>query len=172
MRFILVDRILRLDPAKEAVVLKNVANSEDFFRDHFPGRPIMPGCLILEVCDQAARLLLASSVRFTRLPILEGLSNAKFRHFVQPGDSMRVRVTLVSRTTSGADVRAAVSVGDRTVAQACLGYRLADSTENTETARICTRLRGFVQLLSTESMSADAGDPAHAIGQHRGTEDA
>ena len=68
MRFLLVDRILRLEEGREAVVRKNVSSSEDYFTDHFEGRPIMPGCLILEACDQAARLLLARSAGFRCLP--------------------------------------------------------------------------------------------------------
>jgi 3-hydroxyacyl-[acyl-carrier-protein] dehydratase len=55
MRFLLMDRILRLEEEREAVGRKNVSNSEDDFADHFEGRPIMPACLILEACDQAAR---------------------------------------------------------------------------------------------------------------------
>ncbi|HYL81377.1 MAG TPA: 3-hydroxyacyl-ACP dehydratase FabZ family protein, partial [Candidatus Acidoferrum sp.] len=126
MRFLLVDRILRLEQGKEAVVLKNVSNSEDFFADHFPGRPVMPGCLILESCDQAARLLLASSSGFRRLPRLEQIANGKFRYFVQPGDSLQVHVRVLSQNPQGATVRASASVGDRLVAQASLEYRLED----------------------------------------------
>ena len=96
MRFLLVDRILRLEHGKEAVVLKNVSNSEDFFADHFPGRPVMPGCLILESCDQAARLLLASNSDFRRLPRLELVANGKFRYFVQPGDSLHILYGLLA----------------------------------------------------------------------------
>jgi 3-hydroxymyristoyl/3-hydroxydecanoyl-(acyl carrier protein) dehydratase len=55
MGFLLVERILRLGEEREAVVRKNVSNSEDDFADHFEGRPIMPACPILETCDQAAR---------------------------------------------------------------------------------------------------------------------
>lgn len=150
MRFVLVDRILRLEPGKEVVILKNVSQSEDFFADHFPGRPIMPGCLILEACDQATRILLGSSAGFSRLPVLERVVNGKFRHFVQPGDSLRVRIVVASQTTASADVRASVSVEERTVAQASLIYRLVDPAEDAGAARVCMRMREFYEVLTAD----------------------
>ena len=172
MRFLLVDRILRLEQGKEAVILKNVSNSEDFFADHFPGRPIMPGCLILETCDQAARLLLASSWGFRHLPRLEQVANGKFRHFVHPGDSLQVQVVVVSQDAGGATVRASVSVGDRSVAQASLTYRLVDATADPGVARACAQMREFFEILTTDPFSiltetrvppvAPAGDAAGA----------
>jgi 3-hydroxyacyl-[acyl-carrier-protein] dehydratase len=106
MRFLLVDRILRLAEGNEAVVRKNVTNSEDFFADHFAGRPIMPGCLVLETCDQAARLLLGKSGGFAVLPTLEAVANGKFQHFVQPGDSLEIHVVVVEQSREIAEVRA------------------------------------------------------------------
>jgi len=153
MRFLLVDRILRLEEGKEAVILKNVSNSEDFFADHFPGRPIMPGCLILESCDQAARLLLAKSSGFRRLPRLEQVANGKFRYFVQPGDSLQVHVMVVSQDAEGATVRASASVGDRSVAQASLEYRLVDAAGDPGATRACARLREFFEVLTTDVFS-------------------
>ncbi|HSB80807.1 MAG TPA: 3-hydroxyacyl-ACP dehydratase FabZ family protein [Candidatus Methylomirabilis sp.] len=171
MRFLLVDRILRLEQGKEAVILKNVSNSEDFFADHLPGRPIMPGCLILESCDQAARLLLAKSTGFQRLPRLEQVANGKFRYFVQPGDSLQVHVSVVSQNADGATVRAAASVGDRSVAQASLTYSLVDAAGDPGATRACAQLREFVEALSTdvlsgvmESRARDAGPGGDAAG--------
>jgi 3-hydroxyacyl-[acyl-carrier-protein] dehydratase len=150
MRFFLVDRILRLEPGKEAVILKNVSNSEDFFADHFPGRPVMPGCLILETCDQAARLLLGCSSGFRQLPRLEQVTNGKFRTFVQPGDSLQVRVMLITQDAEGAKVQASASVGDRSVAQASLEYRLEDSTGDPGATRACARMQEFFEALTTD----------------------
>ncbi|HSB68239.1 MAG TPA: 3-hydroxyacyl-ACP dehydratase FabZ family protein [Candidatus Methylomirabilis sp.] len=157
MRFLLVDRILRLEPGKEAVILKNVSNSEDYFADHFPGRPIMPGCLILEACDQAARLLLARGSGFRRLPRLEELTNGKFRHFVQPGDVLQVHVVVTSQDAGGAKVQAAASVGPRGVAQASLTYRLVEGAGDPGTARACDQMREFFEALTTDLL-ADVTD--------------
>jgi 3-hydroxyacyl-[acyl-carrier-protein] dehydratase len=150
VRFLFVDRILRLEEGTEAVVRKNVSNSEDFFADHFEGRPIMPGCLILETCDQAARLLLAKSAEFAVLPSLEGVANAKMQHFVQPGDLLEVRVTVAGRTADGVEVRATAGVGERIVARASLHYRLIPATADTLTGRACQRMRGFYEELATD----------------------
>lgn len=172
MWFVLVDRLLRLEPGKEAVMLKNVSNSEDFFADHFPGHPIMPGCLILESCDQAARLLLGERVGFRRLPVLEQVENGKFRQAVRPGDSLHVHVIVVSQTPVSATVRASASVEGRTVAQAALAYRLVDSAEDAGAGRVCARMREFYALLSADPASTAAANPARATGQSREAGDA
>lgn len=150
MRFLLVDRILRLDEGREAVVRKNVSNSEDYFADHFEGRPIMPGCLILEACDQAGRLLLAKSAAFECLPSLEQVVNAKMQQFVRPGDLLEIRVAVVRQSAGAAELRATASVEERTVARASLHYRLIPATADTATARACARLRAFYEVLSTD----------------------
>lgn len=165
MRFLLVDRILRLEQGKEAIVRKNVSNSEDFFADHFAGRPIMPGCLILETCDQAARLLLGKSSDFTCLPALEHIVNGKFQHFVQPGDSLQVHVVVVSQAAGSAEVRASAIVEDRTVARASLIYRLVDATGDPGAARACTRMREFYEVLTTDPVSIALENRARAMGQ-------
>jgi 3-hydroxyacyl-[acyl-carrier-protein] dehydratase len=165
MRFLLVDRILRMERGKEAIIRKNVSNSEDFFAEHFAGRPIMPGCLILETCDQAARLLLGKSSDFTLLPALQDVANGKFQHFVQPGDSLQVHVVLVSQKDGSAEVRASASVDDRTVARVSLTYRLVDSAEDPGAARACARMKGFYEILTTDPVSIALENRARATGQ-------
>ncbi len=167
MRFLFVDRILRLTPGKEAVILKNVSNSEDFFSDHFPGRPIMPGCLVLESCDQAARLLLAKSAEFQQLPRLAAVGNGKFRHVVQPGDALQVLVSVVSRDAGTAKVRASATVGERTMAQAVLSYALVAASEDPAAARACLRLRKFYETLTTDPFAA-AGQEQSAAAESGG----
>jgi 3-hydroxyacyl-[acyl-carrier-protein] dehydratase len=167
MRFLLVDRILRLEEGKDAVVRKNVSNSEDFFADHFEGRPIMPGCLILETCDQAARLLLAKSAAFACLPSLEQVVNAKMERVVQPGDLLEVHVAVVRQAADGAEVRASAAVGERTVARASLHYRLIPATADTLTARACARMRGFYEVLTTDMVAVLGQRPVQAAGPSR-----
>lgn len=168
MRFLFVDRIVRLAPGKEVVVRKNVSNSEDFFADHFEGRPVMPGCLILETCDQAARLLLAASAAFACLPSLTEIANAKMQHFVQPGDLLEVHVVLARQTADAAEVRASASVGERTVARMSFGYRLRPAASDTQTARACLRLREFYEVLTTD-LATLAADPRPAAEPPAGT---
>ncbi len=158
MRFLLVDRILRLEPGRETVVRKNVSNSEDFFSDHFAGRPVMPGCLILEACDQAARLLLASATDFSRLPVLAGVANGKFQHLVQPGDSLEIQAAVTATTAEGAEVRAVASVEGRRVAQASLTYTLSPKEADPAVTRACTRMRAFYEMLTADPTARGAAD--------------
>jgi 3-hydroxyacyl-[acyl-carrier-protein] dehydratase len=158
MRFLLVDRILRLEPGRATLVRKNVSNSEDFFSDHFAGRPVMPGCLILEACDQAARLLLASGNDFSALPVLDGVANGKFQHLVQPGDALEIQATLAAETADRAEVRAVASVEGRRVAQASLTYRLCPQGGDPGLARACARMRAFYEMLVADLAPAARGN--------------
>jgi len=154
MRFLLVDRILRMEAGKQVVVRKNVSNSEDFFADHFAGRPLMPGCLILEACDQASRLLLGCSTQFQSLATLEKVLNGKFQHFVQPGDCLEVQALIVSQSGDGAEMRVSASVEGQTVARATLTYRVRQAVDDPGTARACARMREFYEILTSDPVSA------------------
>ncbi len=170
MRFLLLDRILRMEEGKEAVVRKNVTNSEDFFADHFADRPIMPGCLVLETCDQAARLLLGKSAGFALLPSLESVASGKFQHFVRPGDSLEVHVVVVRQTPDGAEVRVSASVEGQAVARASLTYRLEKATEDPEAARACERMREFYRVLTTDLLHAAREHQTRGVGSGREVE--
>ena len=170
MRFLLLDRLLRLEEGKEVVVRKNVSNSEDFFADHFANRPIMPGCLVLETCDQAARLLLGKSAGFAVLPSLESVASGKFQHFVQPGDSLEVHVVVVRQTSDGAEVRVSASVEGRVVARASLTYRLEAAAEDPEAARACERMRELYRVLTTDLLHAAREYQTRGAGSDRGVE--
>jgi 3-hydroxyacyl-[acyl-carrier-protein] dehydratase len=159
MRFLLVDRIVKLEPGREVIVRKNVSSSEDFFTDHFAGRPVMPGCLILETCDQAARLLLATAADFTRLPSLAGVAQAKFQHFVVPGDTLEVHAVVASAGEGTTEVRVTARVEGRRVAQTSLTYTVSDAASDPAAARACGRMREWFTILTTEP-----GDAARARG--------
>jgi 3-hydroxyacyl-[acyl-carrier-protein] dehydratase len=94
--FLLVDRIVDLEPSKRIVGIKNVTFNEPFFTGHFPERPIMPGVLILEAMAQAGGVLafksfpgMEGSVFFT------GIDGARFRKPVIPGDQLKLIVEVV-----------------------------------------------------------------------------
>ena len=90
---LLIDRILECDDKSKIVALKNVTVNEPFFEGHFPGIPIMPGVLQLEVMAQAAGVLLNRITDMShKVPYFLSVDNCRFRKVVKPGDQMRVEV--------------------------------------------------------------------------------
>ena len=86
---LLVDRILELDPFKSATGLKNVTMMENFFRGHFPGKPIMPGVLILEAMAQVGGVaMLYPEENRGKIALFGGMDNVKFKRPVVPGDQL------------------------------------------------------------------------------------
>lgn len=110
MRFFLIDRITRWDVGSRAEATKNVALSEDFFDDHFPRRPVMPGVLILEGIAQVSGLLLEASLpgpqQQNAKAILTVLERTKFRDVVRPGDCLTYVTEIQSLSRSGGKVAA------------------------------------------------------------------
>ncbi|HEX6614614.1 MAG TPA: 3-hydroxyacyl-ACP dehydratase FabZ [Rhodanobacteraceae bacterium] len=96
--FLLVDRVIELEPEKRIVALKNVTINEPFFPGHFPGHPVMPGVLIVEALAQASGLLIGLSANGAenrdRLFYLAKVDNARFNRPVCPGDQLRLEVQL------------------------------------------------------------------------------
>jgi 3-hydroxyacyl-[acyl-carrier-protein] dehydratase len=93
---LLIDRVKECEPGKRIVALKNVSANEPYFQGHFPGRPIMPGVLILESMAQAAGVLVLSGTG--RKPgsvyYYVGIDNARFKKPVVPGDQLEIEVVL------------------------------------------------------------------------------
>ena len=97
--FLLVDRVLELDPDRRIVGIKNVTVNEPFFQGHFPGRPVMPGVLILEAMAQVGGLLAFKSLGAAVRPVvyLTGVDGAKFRKPVVPGDRLRFEIDVLKK---------------------------------------------------------------------------
>ncbi len=97
--FLLVDRIHELDPDRRIVGIKNVTINEPFFQGHFPGRPVMPGVLILEALAQVGGVLAFKSLGSVGRPVvyLTGIDGAKFRKPVVPGDILRLEVDVLKK---------------------------------------------------------------------------
>ena len=96
--FLLVDRVVELEPHKRVLAYKNVSINEPFFQGHFPGHPVMPGVLVVEALAQAGGLLtqlsrLGSSEE-DQLFYLVKIDNAKFSRMVVPGDRLDLEVEL------------------------------------------------------------------------------
>ncbi len=97
--FLLVDRILELEEGKRIVGIKNVTVNEQFFQGHFPGQPVMPGVLLLEVMAQVGGVLARKTAAGKGRPTVfrTGIEKAKFRRPVVPGDQLHVVVEVVRR---------------------------------------------------------------------------
>jgi 3-hydroxyacyl-[acyl-carrier-protein] dehydratase len=96
--FLLVDRVVELEPGQRIVAIKNVTINEPFFTGHFPGHPVMPGVLIVEALAQASGLLIGLSGTMAekddRIFYLAKVDNARFLRPVVPGDQLRLEVKL------------------------------------------------------------------------------
>lgn len=94
--FLLVDRIIELEPGRRAVGIKNVSVNEPFFQGHFPGHPIMPGVLVLEALAQVGGCAMLTQEEYRqRLAYLAGIDRIRFKRMVVPGDQLRLEVELV-----------------------------------------------------------------------------
>lgn len=118
--FLLVDRVLEIDPGKRIVALKNVTANEPFFAGHFPGFPVMPGVLIVEAMAQAAGLLAlyGRTLGANEYFMFGGIDNARFRQAVVPGDALRLTVDVVRLRSKAAQMRGEATVDGKVVAEA------------------------------------------------------
>ncbi len=93
--FLLVDRVVELEPGRRAVGLKNVTMGDPFFQGHFPGYPVMPGVLIVEALAQVGAVaLLTTPDSAGKLALFAGIDNVRFKRQVKPGDTLRLAVEL------------------------------------------------------------------------------
>ena len=92
--FLMVDSILELEPSKRIVGLKNVSVNEFFFQGHFPGKPVMPGVLIVEAMAQVAAVMVLREIpdREKKLVYFMGIDEARFRQPVVPGNQLKIVV--------------------------------------------------------------------------------
>ena len=93
--FLMIDKVKELEPKKRVVAIKNVSNNEPQFQGHFPGRPIMPGVLILEAFAQAAVVMMLAAdadAPENQVYYYLGIDNARFKKPVVPGDQLELEV--------------------------------------------------------------------------------
>jgi len=116
--FLLVDKILELDPGKRAVGLKNVTINEGFFEGHFPGHAVMPGVLVLEAMAQVGGVLLLSMTgNEGKLAYFGGMDKVRFRKTVRPGDALITEVELLKNRGGVGKVKVTGRVNNEIVAE-------------------------------------------------------
>jgi 3-hydroxyacyl-[acyl-carrier-protein] dehydratase len=93
--FLLVDRIIEIEPPHRAIGIKQVTSNEPFFQGHFPSYPVMPGVLIVEAMAQVGGVAVLSSEEYAdKLALFAGIDNVRFKRQVRPGDTLRIEVQL------------------------------------------------------------------------------
>jgi len=126
--FILIDRIEITEPGKRLNALKNMTINEPFFQGHFPGQPVMPGVLILEIMAQAGSFLMLSQVEdpLSTNMFFSAVEKTKFRKPIVPGDQLLVHMTLAKKKLNLCKFHGVCKVGDEIVAESFFSANLVD----------------------------------------------
>jgi 3-hydroxyacyl-[acyl-carrier-protein] dehydratase len=123
--FLMIDRILELEPGVRALGVKNVTINEEFFQGHFPDYPVMPGVLIIEAMAQVGAVAILSIPEHRgRLAFFAGIDGVRFRRQVRPGDCLSMEVNLTSFRMGVGKGEAKAYVGDALVASGTLTFAL------------------------------------------------
>jgi 3-hydroxyacyl-[acyl-carrier-protein] dehydratase len=121
--FLLVDRVLSIEPGVGIKSLKNVTINEPFFQGHFPGEPIMPGVLILEAMAQTGIIFAKNTDPENladKLLVFAGMDGVRFRRQVVPGDQLIMELKLIKRKSIIWKMEGKASVDDKVAAEAIL----------------------------------------------------
>jgi 3-hydroxyacyl-[acyl-carrier-protein] dehydratase len=133
--FLMVDGILEIEPLKRIVGIKNVSINESYFQGHFPGKPVMPGVLIIEAMAQTGGLLCLLEIpdRDKKLLYFVAMDAARFRRPVVPGDQLRIEMNLVFWRRDFCKLEGKATVDGHLCAEATLMCRMVDRDDPAET---------------------------------------
>lgn len=133
--FLMIDRILELEPGKRAVGIKNVSINEPHFMGHWPDNPVMPGVLIVEAMAQTAGVAMLSATHAEgKQAFLGGLDKVRFRHPVAPGDQLRIEATLIKQRGNTGKVHITATVDDQVACEGDFTFVLiSEASEQSET---------------------------------------
>ncbi|SCY87135.1 3-hydroxyacyl-ACP dehydratase FabZ [Alkaliphilus peptidifermentans] len=125
--FLLVDKIIEMEAGKTAVGIKNVTINEPFFQGHFPGKPIMPGVLMVEALAQLAAITcMGLEGNEEKLGVFTGIDNCKIRRQVTPGDTLRLEIEMTTLRRGIGKAEGKVFVEGKLACSANLTFALID----------------------------------------------
>ena len=125
--FQLIDRIIDLNLNDLTIrVEANVPTDSTIFEGHFPGRPLMPGVLLIESMAQASGWLIIARNKFDKMPFLAAIKEAKLRTFVTPGQALTVSAKIAHEGSGFAMTEAEIALDGKTMCNADLTFRIAD----------------------------------------------
>ena len=129
--FLLVDKIIELEPRIRIVGIKQVTINEPFFQGHFPGAPVMPGVLQIEALAQVGAILALREFedRDSKIPFFSGIENARFRRPVVPGDTLVLEVTALRIGSKVQKMRGEAKVDGQVCAEAEIMSVIADRNQ-------------------------------------------
>jgi 3-hydroxyacyl-[acyl-carrier-protein] dehydratase len=121
--FLLIDRVLELEQGKRVVAVKNITANEPQFTGHFPGRPIMPGVLMVEAMAQAGAVaVLSLPENRGKLALFAGIDECRFRRTVLPGDTLLIKVEVEKLQRLFGRARVSASVDGEIAVEAVLSF--------------------------------------------------
>ncbi len=125
--FQLIDRIVEIDLGERKIRTEaTVPLTSTIFEGHFPGHPLMPGVLLIESMAQTAGWLIIAATRFTRMPFLAAVKDAKLRQFVEPGTVLSLTAELVHDGSGYAMTKANVAIDGKTICNAALTFSVME----------------------------------------------
>lgn len=128
--FLLVDKVVEIEPDRRIVGIKNVTFNEQFFQGHFPSTPIMPGVLIVEALAQVCGLLFAQTLENTgKLAVLVSMDNVRIRKSVVPGDQMKLVGEVVKVRSRTGHCKCTAIVDNEVAAEADIKFMLVDNEQ-------------------------------------------
>jgi 3-hydroxyacyl-[acyl-carrier-protein] dehydratase len=121
--FQLIDRIASLDLSERSIKVEaEVPLSSTIFEGHFPGRPLMPGVLLIEAMAQTSGWLLIALMKFERMPFLAAVKDAKLRSFVPPGEKLQIAATVTHEGSGFAMTTAEIRIAGKKTSNAALTF--------------------------------------------------